>query len=382
MDVTIWYTNWPPHIISLPATESLHEDTDAETRLHYLQVYDYNYDNPSDNPREEDNATCWIHCVYDQWGENDTKLFSLRQENPSYLNKWDSYTLWKNECVVPGSPYSPPCGYKRDNYTCPKHSGCMTHNVTQWYNVSIICEDGYGARDNRNFTFYPIRNEAPKWRNLGNHRDIDLKTGSEHDIIFSIMYTDKENENLTYEYTFMRVDTNEPTTLFKGDPSGNYFNTLGNISLTTYLFDVDKNTSYSIFICGHERRNEICEYLTIDIEEYCEIVPTCSSAENTVDETLAIGTTIFNVASLISVSNARIKFTVNANRNDLFEIDEFGKVRTLATLPAPTPQRRTILTHSFNWMVQRIVVRIPSVRSNCMSTISTTLFKSLIYPPL
>lgn len=41
---------------------------------------------------------------------------------------------------------------------------------------------------------------------------------------------------------------------------------LGNISLTTYLHDKPTNTSYTIFICGHERRNEICEYLTIDLE--------------------------------------------------------------------------------------------------------------------
>ncbi|KAH3808581.1 hypothetical protein DPMN_136938 [Dreissena polymorpha] len=77
-----------------------------------------------------------------------------------------AYTLWKNECRVPGSPYSPPCGYKRENYTCPKHSGCMTHNVTQWYNVSIVCRDGYGATDNRNFTFEPTPNMRPHYINL------------------------------------------------------------------------------------------------------------------------------------------------------------------------------------------------------------------------
>ena len=54
------------------------------------------------------------------------------------------------------------------------------------------------------------------------HLDLDIRQGSEEDIIFSIMYRDAENENLTYEYKFMKND-GTVTAYFRGDPSGNYF---------------------------------------------------------------------------------------------------------------------------------------------------------------
>lgn len=48
---------------------------------------------------------------------------------------------------------------------------------------------------------------------------------------------------------------------------------LGNISLTTYLYDKPTNTTYKVLICGHERRNEMCEYLTIDLEgSWCTLL--------------------------------------------------------------------------------------------------------------
>ncbi|KAH3739879.1 uncharacterized protein LOC127850876 [Dreissena polymorpha] len=345
MRVTIHYTNWPPHIISLPAQTSLHEDNDTETLLHNLKVYDYNYDAPEDGHDIEDNITCWIKYVHDQWGENDMELFDLRLDDPNDQIRWDSYKLYKKECTVPTSQYSPPCGYKRENYTCPKHSGCMTHNVTQWYNVSIMCKDGYGAIDNRNFTFYPTRNQAPTWRNLPKHLDLDLKQGSEEDIIFSIMYQDEENENLTYEYKFMKND-GTVTAYFRGDPSGNYFNQLGNISLTTYLYDVPKNTSYTIEICGHERRNEICELLTIDLEDYCGPVPTCSSLEKTVTTEEPVPSTLFDVKTAVAnyASYSNITFTLTSRSANTFEIDEnTGIVTLLSTLTASYPSSTYVL---------------------------------------
>ncbi|XP_052778433.1 uncharacterized protein LOC128215862 [Mya arenaria] len=285
MDVEVFYTNWPPTICSINGTgshTSLHEDTDSETLLHELQVCDYNYDRPSDLLEVgkvngiEDNATCWIEHVYDQWGDNDMELFTLREDNSSYTNKWDSYRLYKKECIVPGSPYTPPCGYKRENYTCPKHTGCMTHNVTQSYNVSIICRDGYGESDNRNFTFYVNSNQAPTYLNLPNEVFVDMNTASEHDIIFSILYRDAEKENLTYEYSFIKEDDLSPVDYFKADSSGNYFDSLGTITFTQFLKYEPKNSTYLIHICGHERRNEICEYLTVHLHGGCYQTPNCT----------------------------------------------------------------------------------------------------------
>lgn len=36
--------------------------------------------------------------------------------------------------------------------------------------------------------------------------------------------------------------------------------------MTVHLSDKDVNKTYRIEICGHERRNEICADLTIDVE--------------------------------------------------------------------------------------------------------------------
>ncbi|KAH3725348.1 hypothetical protein DPMN_051182 [Dreissena polymorpha] len=337
MDVTIWYTNWKPRISSLPAQKSLHEDTDAETWLHNLEVYDYNYDRPADGHALEDNSTCWIEYVFDQWGENDMELFELK-EDPNNPKRWNSYSLYKRECRVPGSPYTPPCGYKRENFTCPKHTGCMTHNVTQWYDVSIRCRDGYGAEDNRNFSFYPVHNVAPTYRNLPKSITLNVKTGSEHDIIFSTMYRDAENENLTYEYTFVKQGGGD-VTYFKGDPSGNYFNQLGNVSLTTYMYETP-NATYKILICGHERRNEICEYLTVDFRDYCGPTPECRSSSTTVTSETPAGTVIFSVADL--VTNAALytsmEFSLTAQYANMFDINSAtGVVKTTSKLTASYP---------------------------------------------
>jgi len=57
---------------------------------------------------------------------------------------------------------------------------------------------------------------------LSEHIDIDAHTSSQHDIIFSMMYRDAENENLTYEYEFMENITRVDPRYFIGSPSGNY----------------------------------------------------------------------------------------------------------------------------------------------------------------
>ena len=71
-----------PEIRSLPDSNSLHEDTDDETWLHNLVVYDYNY-------YWEDNITCHVKHVHDIWNENDQELFDLRQDDTSNLYSWN-----------------------------------------------------------------------------------------------------------------------------------------------------------------------------------------------------------------------------------------------------------------------------------------------------
>ncbi|XP_052779443.1 protocadherin Fat 4-like isoform X2 [Mya arenaria] len=359
MDVEVFYTNWPPTICSINGTgshTSLHEDTDSETLLHELQVCDYNYDRPSDLLEVgkvngiEDNSTCWIEHVYDQWGENDMELFTLREDDPSYTNKWDSYRLYKKECIVPSSPYKPPCGYKRENYTCPKHMGCMTHNVTQSYSVSIICRDGYGESDNRNFTFNVNSNQAPTYLNLPNEIIVDMNAASEHDIIFSTLYRDAENENLTYEYSFTKADDLSSVGYFKADPSGNYFDSLGNITLTQFLKYEPKNSTYLIHICGHERRNEICEYLTVHFHDNCGPSPSCTSHTFPTNTELTPGTQLFDVSSLVTdpSSFTSLQYSLTAKNMDLFQIDATsGAITTTQTLPASYPST----TYSLNAFV-------------------------------
>ncbi|XP_052242339.1 uncharacterized protein LOC127852424 [Dreissena polymorpha] len=350
MDVTIWYTNWKPSITTLPNETSLHEDRDEEIWLHNLEVYDYNYDRSSDNHTLEDNITCWIDYVHDEWGENDTELFDLRQEDPSNLFRWNSYKLYKKACNISTSPYTPPCGYLRENFTCPKHHGCMTHNVTQKYDVSIICQDGYGAQDNRNFTFHVLHNEAPRYLNLPKTITLDLRKGSEHDIIFSTMYIDKENENLTFNYHFYEHDSKENVTYFKGDSSGNYYNQLGNISLTTFTYDTPKNTTYRIQICGHERRNEICEILTVELKDYCGPTPECRSATLNVTTELDPYHEIFDVNALVYNATAftGLEYSLATRHLYLFNIDSLGVITTTATLPASYPYTTYVLNAFVN----------------------------------
>ena len=71
-----------PEIRSLPDSNALHEDTDDETWLHNLVVYDYNY-------HWEDNITCHVKHVHDIWNENDQELFDLRQDDTSNLYSWN-----------------------------------------------------------------------------------------------------------------------------------------------------------------------------------------------------------------------------------------------------------------------------------------------------
>ncbi|XP_052242335.1 uncharacterized protein LOC127852420 [Dreissena polymorpha] len=303
-----------PRISSLPAEMTLHEDTDEETLLHHLEVYDYNNDRPSDGHELEDNSTCWIEHVFDQWGENDMELFEL-EEDPNNPKRWNSYTLYKRQCIVPNSLYNPPCGFKRENYTCPKHTGCMTYNVTQCFDFAEKIA-------------------------------INLREGSEHDIIFSTMYSDEENENLTYEYTFIQEETGLPVTYFKGDPSGNYYNQLGNISLTTYLYDTPKNKTYKIQICGHDRRNEICDYLTVELKEYCGTTPECSSDSVTNDTELAVSSVIFNVQNLVTNPNSfqALEYSLTTKHPDLFEINSTtGLIRTTSKIPAKYPSTTYVL---------------------------------------
>ncbi|XP_060569728.1 uncharacterized protein LOC132728126 [Ruditapes philippinarum] len=204
--VRIHYTNWPIEIRSLPASFNLHEDYDLEIKIHSLITYDY-------NNHMEDNVTCQII----DWSPKENDMFELRHDGNF---DYDSYSLYKLRCQEPG------CGYKYQQpraYYCDTDIGCLTHNRTQQYTVTIQCWDAYNSTDVDVFTFNINKNQVPIYRHLPTHIDLNRQNVSYLDTIFEIMYSDAENENLIYEYTYQDVDTNVDPNYFLGTTWGNYY---------------------------------------------------------------------------------------------------------------------------------------------------------------
>ena len=69
-----------------------------------------------------------------------------------------AYKLYKMACQ------EPLCGFKAAHFLCKTDIGCMNHNITSQYIVTINCSDAYGSVDSQDFTFDVIKNEAPIWR--------------------------------------------------------------------------------------------------------------------------------------------------------------------------------------------------------------------------
>lgn len=78
----------PIEIISLPASNSVHEDRDSETYIHGLIVYDYNYES-------EDNMTCRITNV----SPNEINLFELKH-NGGYAWNCMSNKFHKTDLLI------------------------------------------------------------------------------------------------------------------------------------------------------------------------------------------------------------------------------------------------------------------------------------------
>ncbi|XP_060588388.1 uncharacterized protein LOC132743831 [Ruditapes philippinarum] len=312
--VRIHYTNWPIDIRSLPTTYYLHEDYDWEIHIHSLITYDYNY-------YWEDNVTCQIIS----WSPSEADMFELRHDG---RHAYNSYNLYKLRCQTPG------CGYKYQQpraYYCDTDIGCLTHNRTQQYTVTIQCWDGYNSTDVEVFTFRVVKNAVPAYRHLPTHIDLNRQTVSYLDNIFEIMYSDAENENLIYEYTYQDVDTNIDPNYFLGTTWGNYYNQLGNITMTTYLWDKEVNKTYRIHVCGHERRNEICEDLTIDVEEYCSATPQCNDATFSTNTEASVGDEMFDISSLVVGGPFNdLSYSIKSQSSSLFALDYLTGSVTLA----------------------------------------------------
>ncbi|KAL4227228.1 hypothetical protein ACF0H5_012673 [Mactra antiquata] len=146
MFIRVHYTNWPISIISLPHTTSLHEDRDGRRNVHDVLTFDY-------NPDPEDNVTCVLVSV----SPPEVNLFELVHDGN---NTWNSYSIHKLACSTPD------CGYKAANYLCATDIGCMNHNLTQQYTITIKCDDGYNSSDTQSLTFNVNKNIAPTYRNI------------------------------------------------------------------------------------------------------------------------------------------------------------------------------------------------------------------------
>jgi hypothetical protein len=87
--------------------------------------------------------------------------------------KTSAYSLYKLRCQTPG------CGYKYQQpraYYCDTDIGCLTHNRTQQYTVTIQCWDGYNSTDVEDFTFRVVKNAVPAYRHLPSKSDNLVKT--------------------------------------------------------------------------------------------------------------------------------------------------------------------------------------------------------------
>ncbi|XP_060606303.1 cadherin-12-like [Ruditapes philippinarum] len=317
--IRIHFTNWPIEIRSLPLTVYLHEDYDLEMKIHSLVTFDYNY-------HLEDNVTCQIV----DWFPKEDNMFELRHDGN---HEYDSYSLYKLRCQ------DPDCGYKYQQpraYYCDTDIGCLTHNRTQEYTVTIQCWDAYNSTDVENLTFRVVKNALPAYINLPTKVELHRQNVSYLDTIFEIMYSDAEKENLIYEYSYQDVDTNVDPGYFLGTSWGNYYNQLGNITMTTYLWDKEVNKTYKIHVCGHERRNEICEDLIVDVKDF-KIPPEITNLPDskTFPEDTPVGATLFTAAISNPDVGESITVTVSVDpdsEQSVFNLDTLNGILTLGKI--------------------------------------------------
>ncbi|KAL3882938.1 hypothetical protein ACJMK2_029240 [Sinanodonta woodiana] len=239
-------------------------------------------------------------------------------------SKSSTFTLYKKSCNSPG------CGVICDT------NGCLDHDVTTSYVIGITCYDGYGSSDSGTFTMYVRQNDPPIFTNLPNSITINTDIIARGDVLFTIYYTDTENENLRYNYTYNGVVGHS---LFYGDTYGNYYNNAANITAIADQWDLS-NASFSVYICGSERRNTVCGTLTIHIRDYCATSPVCNSATTTVTDRFAVGGTLFTISvpNRASLSGTQ-SYTVYSEHN-YFTVSSTGVIKTTASLPAIYPSTR------------------------------------------
>ncbi|KAL4229798.1 hypothetical protein ACF0H5_010189 [Mactra antiquata] len=324
MSMQIAFTNWPIRFENMPNSASIHEDSDGGRCLHDIITYDYN--DPT-----QDNVTCTV--VYN---ENDTLLYLYHNGSHQY----DSYSICKHSCSDPG------CGF-----ICTAN-GCMNYDLDNQFIITINCADAYGSSVTESFTLNIQENQPPVWTNVPTTRVYDTDKVSHLDVLFSIYYTDAENEVLDYNYTFTPDNPTPP--LFGTDAVGNYHASPANITALVYFWD-QVNSSYLIDFCGTERRNMVCSTVTLDIQEYCGPTPTCNDGSVTVTDQFTQGDELLVidlVAAPAGLDYTSITYIIAAATPGLFSVDRnSGSVTTSAPLSVtspPSPQTHLLLARVYD----------------------------------
>ncbi|KAK3602900.1 hypothetical protein CHS0354_018766 [Potamilus streckersoni] len=220
-----------------------------------------------------------------------------------------AYSLYKKSCDSPG------CG------AICNTNGCMDYSVITSYAIGITCTDGYGLNDTRTFTMYVKQNDPPIYTNLDHTITLNTDIIAKGDVLFTIYYTDTENETLHYNYTYNRTVSSD---LFIGDTVGDYYNNAANITAIADQWDLS-NTMYAVYICGSDRRNTKCATLTIQIKDYCGIDPICSSNSTTVSDRLAVGSHLFTISvPNINALSGTLSYTIYSEKA-FFTVSSSGR---------------------------------------------------------
>ncbi|WAR08587.1 hypothetical protein MAR_018545, partial [Mya arenaria] len=330
----------PLHIASLLDKNereiSLHEDVDEETLLHELKVYDYNYERSSDGHNIEDNATCWIKEVFDQWGDNDTELQShnsgqatsklsihgiLFKRAPTIGNLPANVSIHEDEntpltlftvetfdsnaddeitCYITNpndnlpfyeeETFSGSGVYVIKNHVAGTDSSRQLSSAKTTYTIDITCEDRLGVNDTGTLTINVVLNTGPNLTTIVGtvNKQVDQSVVFSGATLLTEEASDQENDALNYTCT---VDsTNNPLTCFI---EGNIITIQlrRNVSI-----DRENGLIFSIGVCvGDEKHyNNDCGTLVITFET-THAYPSISNlpATKNVSEGTPIGTVLF-----------------------------------------------------------------------------------------
>ncbi|XP_060589499.1 uncharacterized protein LOC132744737 isoform X2 [Ruditapes philippinarum] len=311
MTMDVYFTNWPIRIASLPASASIHEDTDERTLVHSIIVND-------DNNPDHDNVTCEVVT------NEEPTLLELYHNGEFKSNSW---FIYKKVCLYPN------CGYIDASFLCDLGFACLNYDLDNEYTITIKCNDAYGSEDTETFTLKVTENQPPVFTNTPTTITINTDNIAHLDNIFSIYYTDAEKEILDYNYTISPITPS----LFAFDDRGNYSNNPANVTATIFQWDL-VNTTFSVTFCGRERRNIVCSSFTIDIREYCGPTPVCTDDSTTVtDQNAVAGYEVFQI-TVTGSGYTQLNYVITSEYPDLFSVDSMtGSITIASALSVTNP---------------------------------------------